>query len=93
MDSTVIGEEREDPVSSETTGTGDTSAEKADRSDAKEIEEAVIHASQQAGSSSANPDTGETHYVRNLLMIVSGGYILWSLAAIILNHRERRKQK
>ncbi len=88
-----IGEDQSTVISTGTNA-GDTSADKTVQPAAKDIEEAVVHASQQADSSSAgkNPATGESHYVRNVLLILSGGYVLWSLLTVLAQHRKAAKE-
>ncbi|MBR6871890.1 MAG: hypothetical protein IKN17_00115, partial [Ruminococcus sp.] len=90
-ETTGIGEDQSDRVT-DLVSNGDTSADKSAQPAANDIEEAVIHASQQADSTAgSNPATGEeSHPVRYILMAVSGGYILFSLISLIAQARRRK---
>ena len=99
-DSSGIGEDQSAVITTGASKDSDSSTDKSVQPAAKDIEEAVIHASQQADSSSdksgksgKNPSTGESHLVRNLIMIVCGGYIVYSLAALVEGHIVKKKEQ
>ncbi len=99
-DSSGIGEDQSAVITTGASKDSDSSTDKSVQPAAKDIEEAVIHASQQADSSSdksgksgKNPSTGESHLVRKLIMIVCGGYIVYSLAALVEGHIVKKKEQ
>lgn len=65
----------------------------SDTPSAEEVENAVIRAAGQASEQpDSNPGTG-SHTTRNIIFILCGAEIIWSLFAVIFNKISERKEK